>query len=172
MILGCKRIHKPKRTLSGFLRIFMKLCRSKVQLAPPHGNFINGVANPEIVYTLLLFQILCIDWYYYFEGKLIKYLMDLHGSKAAIWIFFEKWMLWVVSLSGVDAFLPIWILFAPDFYCYILSSGYRNRSFRGKYQNFNLSNKTDLRWTNMAPQFLWSCLTNRTISPETYSEPG
>ena len=32
-----------------------------VQLAPPHLNFINGVANPEIIYMLLLFQIPCID---------------------------------------------------------------------------------------------------------------
>ena len=27
----------------------MELCRSKMQLAPPHGNF-NGATNPEIVY--------------------------------------------------------------------------------------------------------------------------
>ena len=40
---------------------------------------------------------------------------------------FWKWMLWVVSFSGVDAFLPIWKLFALGFYCDILSSGYRNR---------------------------------------------
>ena len=48
----------------GFLRVFMELYESKVKLAQPHGNFINGVANPEIVYTLLLFQILCIDWFF------------------------------------------------------------------------------------------------------------
>ena len=35
-------------------------------------------------------------------------------SEATIRIFFEKWMLWVVSSLGVDAFLPIWILFAVD----------------------------------------------------------
>ena len=40
---------------------FMELCGSKVQLPPLRGNFINGAANPEIVYMLLLFQILCID---------------------------------------------------------------------------------------------------------------
>ena len=28
----------------------MELSRSKMQLAPPHGNFINGATNPEIVY--------------------------------------------------------------------------------------------------------------------------
>ena len=51
MVSGCKIIHKPGKTFFGFLRIFMELYRSKVQLAPPHRNFINGVANPEIVYT-------------------------------------------------------------------------------------------------------------------------
>ena len=30
--------------------IFMELYVSKAQFALPHGNFINGVANPEIVY--------------------------------------------------------------------------------------------------------------------------
>ena len=56
---------QTKRTLSGFLPTFMELCGSKVQLAPPLGNFINfGVANPEIVYMLLLlFQIPCIDYF-------------------------------------------------------------------------------------------------------------
>ena len=83
LILGCKRIHKPRRILSGFLRIFIELCGSKVQLAPLQGNFINGVAKPEIVCMLLLFQILCIDGFYflkkniYFEGKFVKYLMEL-----------------------------------------------------------------------------------------------
>ena len=55
MRLGWKRIHR-------FLRISMEFCVCKVQLAPPHGNFISGVANPEIVYMLPRFQILCIDW--------------------------------------------------------------------------------------------------------------
>ena len=39
-----------KRIFSEFLRILIELCGSKVQLAPPHGNFISSVANPEIVY--------------------------------------------------------------------------------------------------------------------------
>ena len=30
----------------------MELRGSKVQLATPHGHFFNGVANPEIVYTV------------------------------------------------------------------------------------------------------------------------
>ena len=41
---------QKKRIFSGFLRILIELCGSKVQLAPPHGNFISSVANPEIVY--------------------------------------------------------------------------------------------------------------------------
>ena len=32
---------------------FHGVLRTKVQLAPPYGNFINGVSNPKIVYTLL-----------------------------------------------------------------------------------------------------------------------
>ena len=37
----------------------MELCGSKVQLAPPHENFISGITNPELVCMLLRFQILC-----------------------------------------------------------------------------------------------------------------
>ena len=36
----------------------------------------------------------------------------MQWSRATIWKLFEKWMLWVVIFLGVDAFLPIWILFA------------------------------------------------------------
>ena len=50
MALECKRIQKPGRIFSGFSRILMELCGSQVHLAPSHGNFISGVANPEIVY--------------------------------------------------------------------------------------------------------------------------
>ena len=42
---------------------------------------------------------------------------------------FWKLMLWVVSFLGFDAFLPIWILFALDFYHDIPRSGYNNRKF-------------------------------------------
>ena len=134
--LGWKRIHKPRRVLSGFLQIFIELCRSKVQPASPHGNFINGVAKLEIVYMLLLFQILCIDWFFFFFlkksllWKKISWIFNrnLNGSEAAIWKFFEKWMLWVLSFLNFDAFLPIWILFALDFFV-VLSSGYRHREF-------------------------------------------
>ena len=31
----------------------MELCGSKVQLAPPHRNFISGIANSEIVYLFI-----------------------------------------------------------------------------------------------------------------------
>ena len=108
MILRWKRIHKPKSRFSRFLRIFIELRVSKVQLAPQHKNFINGVANPEI------------------DRKLIRFEWKLHGLEATIWKFFEKWILWVVSFLEVDAFLTIRILFALGFYCYILSSVYRN----------------------------------------------
>ena len=118
--------HKPRRTLFGFLRIFMALCRSTVQLALTHE--ISSMALPTPKSPMLLrFQILCIDQLKknsYFDRKLTK-----SESEATIWKFFEKWMLWVVSFLGVDAFLPIWILFALDVYCYILSSGYRNWKF-------------------------------------------
>ena len=51
MVLGCKRIKKSGCTFSGFLRIFLELCGFKIELAPPHVNFSNGDAKPEIVYT-------------------------------------------------------------------------------------------------------------------------
>ena len=35
-----------------------------MELRTPHGNFLSGVANPEIVYMLLRFQILCTDWFF------------------------------------------------------------------------------------------------------------
>lgn len=46
MVLECKRIHKTGSTFSPFSRIFIELCGSKVPLAPLHGDFIIGVANP------------------------------------------------------------------------------------------------------------------------------
>ena len=49
IVLGCQRIHKPGRAFSGFSQISMELYGSKIQLAPPHRNFINDVANPEMV---------------------------------------------------------------------------------------------------------------------------
>ena len=58
------RMQKNPQTKEDFFWILgtlMELCGSKVQLAPPHENFISGVANPEIVYMLPLFQVLCID---------------------------------------------------------------------------------------------------------------
>ena len=56
MILGWKRSHKTRRTLSGFLRIFMELCGSKVQLAPPHGIAISGFTNAEIIICCYVFK--------------------------------------------------------------------------------------------------------------------
>ena len=76
------RMQKKPQTKENTLRIFIELSCSKVQLAPPYGNFINGFGNSEIVYMLLLFQILLlIDIFLfkrsaYFEPKFIKYLIE------------------------------------------------------------------------------------------------
>ena len=40
----------------------------------------------------------------YFARKFIKFQWNLHGSEGTIWKIFEKWMLWVVSFLGVNAF--------------------------------------------------------------------
>ena len=40
---------------------FHGVMRVQSPTCTPHGNSINGVVNPEIVYMLLIFQILCID---------------------------------------------------------------------------------------------------------------
>ena len=42
-------------TFSGFLQIFIKLCWSKVQVAPPHGNFRNDIL-PLTVKSFIKFQ--------------------------------------------------------------------------------------------------------------------
>ena len=55
MALWCKRIHKSGQTFSGFLRIFIEFCGSKVQVAPPHGNFSNGI-SPLTVKSSIRFQ--------------------------------------------------------------------------------------------------------------------
>ena len=62
-------IRMKKRTLSGFLQIFMELCKSKVQLAPLHGNFINSMAllPQNHLYAATFFQILCIDCLFYLK---------------------------------------------------------------------------------------------------------
>ena len=58
-------------------------------------------------------------------------------------------MLWVVSFLENDAFLPIWISFAIDFYSYIFSSGYRNKKFKMKISEslFNQTEQTYIKQT-------------------------
>ena len=46
-------------------------------------------------------------------------------------------MLWVASFWGLDAYLPIWILFALDFCCHIVSSAYRNRKSESLFMKQN-----------------------------------
>ena len=93
-----------------------------------------GVTNPEIVYMLLLFQMLCIYWCCFLKKTLTltENLLSFHGTymdRKQPFERFWKWMLRVVSFLGVDVFLPIWILFALDFYCDIHSFSYGNRKF-------------------------------------------
>ena len=55
------RMKKNPQTKEGTFWIFMELCRSKVQLVPR-----TVIPSIEIVYMLLLFQIICIDWFFFF----------------------------------------------------------------------------------------------------------
>ena len=51
------KMQKNSQTREGTFWIFMSFhgdMRAKVQLAPPHGNLINDVANHEIVYSSCL----------------------------------------------------------------------------------------------------------------------
>ena len=48
--IGMQKNPQTSRTFSGFSRILIELCGSKVQLALPHGNFSNSLAIPEIIY--------------------------------------------------------------------------------------------------------------------------
>ena len=45
---------QTREAFSEFSQIFMELSGYKVQLANPYGNFISGVANPEIIYFELV----------------------------------------------------------------------------------------------------------------------
>ena len=49
----------------------MELSLPKVELTSPHGNFINGTANPEIVYILLSFKMLSIDCFFFKKRRLL-----------------------------------------------------------------------------------------------------
>ena len=144
-------IHKPGRTLSGFLRIFWELYVSKVKLASLHGNFINWVANPEITYKLLLFQILLTDTLKekknaYFDRNLLHFNGTGMARKQPLESFFEKWMFWVVTCLGLNAFLPIWVLFALDFVVILLAVVTATRSFRGKHQYLYFIKKKKSTW--------------------------
>ena len=58
----------------------MELCGSKVQ--PQHGNFISGVANPEIVYMLIRFQVISIDGFLFLKKTLflIEHLLNFKSK--------------------------------------------------------------------------------------------
>ena len=136
MILWWKRIHKPRRALSEFLRIFLESSSPKSILHPRTEIFLKALLTPKssiccyvFKYFVLTNLFFCLKTVY-FDRKIFKFSWNLHRLEATIWtFFFEKCMLWVVSFFGINAFLPIWIIFALDFYCYILRSGYCNRKF-------------------------------------------
>ena len=64
----------------------MELCGSKVQLAPPHGNFINGFANPEFVYMLLRFQKLKAPSFHTTEFSYINFLLQNIDQIFGFWV--------------------------------------------------------------------------------------
>ena len=51
MVLRRKRIRKPEQTLCKIFTEFHIIIRFKVQLVLPRKNFINAVANPEIMHS-------------------------------------------------------------------------------------------------------------------------
>ena len=50
----------------------MELCGSKFQLAPQHVSLIDDVANPEIVYMLLLFKYFVFTDFFFFLTLTLK----------------------------------------------------------------------------------------------------
>ena len=119
-----------------FYRFSWSYAGPKSNLHPRKKISLIGVTNPAIVYMLLLFQIICIHWFQKKAVTLTENLMELTWIGSNHLKVFRKWMLGVVSVLRVNAFFPIWILFAPDFFCDILSSGYRNRKFQRKVSEF------------------------------------
>ena len=149
LILGCKRIHKQRRTLPGFLRIFMGLCGSKVQVTPLYRNFINDVTNPKIVYMLLLFKYLLTvmtdlkkkKMLTLKENSLIKYLMEL------TWVgrnHLKNGCFKQLVFGGLMRFYQFEFYLHQTFIVIFLAVDTATGSFRRKNQNLYLSNRTDL----------------------------
>ena len=124
-------IHKPRRTLSEFLRFFWELYGSKVKLAPFTEISSIGSLTPKSPIRCYFFKYywLILKKNAYFDRNLLHFNGTGMARKQPFEGFFEKWMVWVVSFLGLNAFLPIWVLFALDFCCYITSSGCRNKKF-------------------------------------------
>ena len=149
MIWEWKRIQKPRRTLSGFLQIFMELCGSKVKLSPRTEISSIGVTNPEIAYMLLLFKILSIDWFLFlfFLKKTLTLTENLLNFNRT---YMDRKQPFESSLK-MDAlcrlFFGGWCVFTNlNFICtkFFLAVVTITGSFRGKYQNLYLSNRTEL----------------------------
>ena len=120
------RMKKNPQTKEGTFWIFMELCRSKVQLVPPHGNSINWNRLYAATFSNNLHWLI----YFFFKKKaltLIENLLNFNGTYVDRKQPFERFLKMDArsSFLRVNAFLPIWILFALDF----LSIGYCNRKF-------------------------------------------
>ena len=79
--------------LSGFLQIFRELCGSKIQLTLPHRNFVNGVANPKIVYMLLIFFKYIVSTEFFFEKNgLAENSLNFNGNYMTWEQLFERFL--------------------------------------------------------------------------------
>ena len=77
----------------------------------------------------------------YFDRNLLHFNGTGMARKQPFESFFEKWMFWVVSCLGLNAFLPILVLFALDFVVILLAVVTATRNFRGKHQYLHFIKK-------------------------------
>ena len=82
MVLGCKRIHKHGWRFS------------KVYLAPPHKDFINGVANPELVYFILFKNAFNIDQHGW--SKPVQHFIQRH-----VFAMLDEMLEWFAELQNL-----------------------------------------------------------------------
>ena len=90
----------------------------------------------------------------YFDRNLLHFNGTGMARKQPLESFFEKWMFWVVTCLGLNAFLPIWVLFALDFVVILLAVVTATRSFRGKHQYLYFIKKKKSTWNkddNLVP---------------------
>ena len=83
------RMKKSRQNKGDAFWIFMDLCGSKVHLASPQGNFINGVTNPEMVYMVYFFIYFALTEIFfkknaYFDRKFIKFQWNLQSNHLKV----------------------------------------------------------------------------------------